>query len=245
MILILPRICQSIPIVDDWFYPKLGNLEIEIFGSGLMALIIGLFLLVYEDDIRNKQNKERSSRYFNNIVTPAIKKGFKRIPSGLNRNSIMNQKAYFDNSSINNIHDVIEKHLDEIYEYIDYNERDLLARRLVSYYANVEEAYIKGEELDILLRSMAFMVNMLPDNSQGVLYLKALRYAKFSKEELRILLPMYQYDADFYEKYFKNPEKGLKESYRKRFLELDPKIDKIINDLKKESKNIKNLLGKR
>jgi len=209
------------------------------------AIIIGLFLLTYEENIRKKQNTERSKRYFNKIIVPSIKRVFRRSPSGLNRESEMNNKAYFDNSSINNIHDAINEHLSEIHEYIDYNKGDLLAEQLISHHEHIEEAYIKGEELDILLRSMAFMVNVLPGNSQGVLYLKALRYAKFSKKELQILLPMYKHDEDFYEKNFKNPENDLKMLYKKRFLKLDPKIKKIIKELEKESRQIKKLLNKR
>lgn len=222
-------------------------LEVELIGSGFLGLIIGLLLMNIQDRISEEQNKKRSIRFFRKIILPELKNAFDRNPSSINTMSAMNSKAFFDNSSINNLHDVIEKYLYSIHEYIDYVNEEKLANLLIKYYESVEEGYRRGEEFDDLLRKMSSIVEILPySDPEYIIYLKAVRYSEVDDKEIQILLktPRIRQFYDFYEKNYKDPKSDLKLQYKNQFIQLDAKMLEKIKTLKSDCEVIRSIITK-
>lgn len=244
-LIVIHRIYPVSPLVSWLFIDNQPQLEIELIGSGLLAFLIGLSLVSFEDNIRKAQNKERSERFFKKIIKPAMKNAFLRSRSTLNTNNAFNMKAYFDNSNINNLYDVIDKYLDQLNEFQDYHQNDNLVKTLVDFYSDVGKGYIEGERLDILLVKMAKIcrLDQIRDKNR-IIFLKGLRYAKFDEKELNIMLE-FDPDAgikDFVNTFFKNPESDTKLGYKKKFDKLDSNMKQLVLKLQEECNNIKKLL---
>lgn len=214
----------------------MNPLVIELIGSGILALIVSIFLRKHEKDLQLKHAKDKSKKIFINVINPTVKNTFDRTKSKLNRSSAFNSTAYYDNSYINHLHDVIDKYLGEVKEYSEYNSDDLLSKDLIKFHEKSEEAYRRGEELDILLDKMARAANITIDGDVDriIVYYKAKEYAKFDLEEVKILLTNTRGDSKIYdliETYYNNPNTDKKMQFKKNFLQLDFEIKKRIESL--------------
>lgn len=216
-----------------------------------MSLIVGLSLIKSQQDISANQQREIANRFFKKIVIPHIKGTLDRSNSALNIEHPRNYKAYFDNSRINNLFDVIDKYYYQIVDFDDHFPSNHLSKLLIKFYAFTNKAYRVAEEMDSLLIKMAAS-SKLDTRKIGdgylVIFTKGLRYAKFDQEELTIWLYNTERERfyDLVDHFFSNPENNIKKKYKDKFELLNPevlnqtkKLKGLINEIESLVKNYK------
>lgn len=234
-----------------FLYP-INPFEIELIGSGMIAFIISLVIYFLSKESTYNQKKTAIKEYFGKVIMKDIKRSFRRSTSMLNTSSGINSKFYYDNSEINHVHDVIEKHIEMIYEYLQYHI-DETARRLLEFHTECEDGYIKGEELDTLLIDMASLVGIVDTNNENnqtaeIIFWKATNIceydkftvvARFNKPHKNIF---HEVDPiDFIIRYFSGEQNSKRTKMRNDLEKLKNEILKSRRKLLKQSINIRQL----
>jgi len=158
----------------------------EIIGSGILGGIVASVFFYLQELTTHQSNKTKASGFIARL-TSDIKESFNRGASAWNLSG--NNKFYFDNSIVNSLYDIYDKHSVSITEYQDYLKDNKLIKLLNSIYEKTREGYVIGEKIDNVLYQIVRVhhhkLNVISANDYRMIsYLKAKLVANFSDEDV-------------------------------------------------------------